>query len=98
MAQQRHRVGAPPSGVGVREVLADVAQSRRTQEGIGDGMGYHVGIGVPGEAAPVEPDAAKDQRSARASSLKRCTSKPCPTRMVIGTPAARRPRPGHEGG
>ena len=46
MAQQRATVGALEPRVGVREVLADVAQRRRAEQRIGQGVQQHVAVGV----------------------------------------------------
>jgi hypothetical protein len=45
--QQRTRIGALELRVGVREVFADIAQRGRAQQGIGDRVQQHVGIGWP---------------------------------------------------
>ena len=46
MSQQRATVGALEPRVGVREVLADVAQRRRAEQRIGQGVQQHVAVGV----------------------------------------------------
>jgi len=46
VAQQHHRVGPAPSIVGIRKVLADVAQSGRAQQCVGARMRDHIGITV----------------------------------------------------
>ena len=51
-------------GVAGREVVADVGQAEGTEDGIGDGVAEHVGIGVAVEAVGVRDfDAAEDQRA-----------------------------------
>jgi hypothetical protein len=47
-------------------VPAQVAQPRRAQQRIGDGVGQHVGVGVSRETpGMVEPHTAQDQRPSR---------------------------------
>ena len=61
----RSRSPSSPSqfGVGVGEMLADVAQPRRAEEGVGDGVQDDVGVGMAEQAAGVvDPDPAQDQR------------------------------------
>ena len=52
-----------PRGVGVGIMLADVAQRRGAEQGVGDGVQHDVGVGVADQAARlVDPDASQDQR------------------------------------
>ena len=65
-AQQVDRVGPGPRRVGVGEVLADVAQPGRAQQRVGDRVGDHVGVAVPGRPALArERHAAEDERTVR---------------------------------
>ncbi len=49
--------------VGVREMLADVAEGRSAQQGIGHGMEHDVGVGMAEQTSGmVDPDPAQDQR------------------------------------
>ena len=50
MAEQRSTVGTAPARVRIRKVLADVSQRQRAQDGVGDGMQQHVGIGMTRQA------------------------------------------------
>ena len=43
-AQQKLAVGVTEALIGRREVLADVTQRGRTEDGVGDGVEQHVGI------------------------------------------------------
>ena len=45
--QEDQAVAALPAGVGIGEVHPDVAQRRRSENGVGDGVRQHVGVGVP---------------------------------------------------
>ena len=49
-AQQLEAVGAGEGGIGVGEVLADVAEAGGAEERIGDGVGDRVGVAVAGQA------------------------------------------------
>ena len=65
VAQQRHRVGVAPQLVGVGEVLADVAEPGRAEQGVDDRVGEDVGVGVACEAALAgDLDPAQDQPAA----------------------------------
>ena len=82
-AQQADRVGARQRGVGVGEVLADVAQAGRAEQGVGDRVGDDVGVAVarPGPARRgTRPRRARGGRAG--SSENGWTSKPCPTRSA----------------
>jgi transposase InsO family protein len=62
MAQQLQRVGVPVALVGVREVLADIAEPGGPEQRIDDRVRENVGIGVPVEAALLrDRDAAEHQ-------------------------------------
>ena len=50
MAGQLQAVGPGIFGVGIREVLPDVAQSRCAQHSVHDGVGQHVGVGMAQQA------------------------------------------------
>ena len=50
-AQQLEAVGPGQRGVGVGEVLADVAEPGGAEQRVGDGVGDDVGVAVAGEAA-----------------------------------------------
>ena len=64
--QQVDAVGPGPRGVGVGEVLADVAEPGRAEERVGDGVGDHVGVAVAGQAALAgERHAAEHERPPR---------------------------------
>ena len=63
LAQQLDRIGPRQRRIGVREVLADVAEPGRPEQGVGDGVGDGVAVAVPDEAGqPGERAAAEDQR------------------------------------
>ena len=47
LGQQPRAVRVAPCGVGVGIVLADVAQRRRAEQGVGHGVADDVGVGVP---------------------------------------------------
>jgi hypothetical protein len=52
-------------GILIREHLPDVAGGRRAQEGVGDGVGDRITIGVSVQmGVGGNPDATEDQRSA----------------------------------
>ena len=52
-------------------MLADVAQGRGAQEGVGDGVQHHVGVGVAEQAAGVvDPHAAQDQGASLHQSMR----------------------------
>jgi hypothetical protein len=53
VADESLAIGTLPSRVGIFEVLADVAQARSTQEGVTQGMQYHVPVRVRDDAARV---------------------------------------------
>ena len=61
-AQQVDRVGVAPGLVVVGEERADVALAGGAEQGVDHGVGEHVGVGVPGEAARViDLDPAEDE-------------------------------------
>ncbi len=62
--QQLHAVGAAPGRVGVGEQAAEVAQPGGAEQGVGHGVGDHVGVAVAGQARAVEGHAAEDQPAA----------------------------------
>ena len=50
--------------VRVGEMLSDVAEGRRAQQGIGDRVADRIAVGMPGKAGlAVEPDAAEPERT-----------------------------------
>src|SRR5262249_15270231 len=59
------RVGARPTLIGVRKVLADVAQAGGAEQGIGDRVRDHVGVAVAGETALVGKLASAEDQSPR---------------------------------
>src|SRR5450830_320426 len=64
-AQQGARVGAGEHGVGVRKMLADVAQGGGAQHGVDDGVQQDVGVRVAEQAEAVgNGDAADDELAA----------------------------------
>ena len=65
--RSRSMLSAPAQrGVGVGEVLADVAEPGGAEERVGDGVGDHVGVAVAGQAALAgERHAAEDERPLR---------------------------------
>ena len=71
-AQQLDRVGVAPALVGVREVLADVAEAGRAEQRIDDRVGKDVGVGVARQAAlgVRHLDAAEHQRAARLEAVR----------------------------
>src|ERR1051325_2975558 len=64
LGEQGEAVGIAIALVGVREVLADVAESRGAEQRVDQGMRQHVRVGVPAEATRGARDlhAAEDQR------------------------------------
>ena len=61
-AQQGARVGTLELRIGVGEMAADIAQGRRTEDGVGDRVQQHVGVGVAQQAQVVRDlHAADDQ-------------------------------------
>ena len=48
-AQQVDAVGARERGIGVGEVLADVAEAGGAEERVGDRVGHRIGVAVPGQ-------------------------------------------------
>src|SRR3546814_8656432 len=67
-AEQLDAVGPRVGGVGVREVLTDVTQARRTEQGVDHGVGDDVGIAVAREARHASEDHAAEHRSAEHTS------------------------------
>ena len=91
VAQQRHRVGVLPQLVGVREVLADVAEPGRAEQRVDDRVREHVGVGVAREAALAgDLDAAEDQRPPVREAM-RVDADPAAHAQPIGS--SRRSRP-----
>ena len=66
LAQQVHAVGPFPGRVRVGEVAAQVAESHRAEDGIGQGMADGVGIAVPAQPpCPLNDDAPQHQGPVR---------------------------------
>ncbi len=64
--KQREAVGPFEFGGGVGEMLPDVAESGSSENGVGDGMGDHVGIAVATKAGTVvERDATEHEPAFR---------------------------------
>ena len=62
--QQHDRVGTAKRGVGVRKMRANIAQRRRAQQRIGDGVQQHIGIGMAQQAGAVgDTHTAQHQRA-----------------------------------
>ena len=62
LCQQRDRIRACELGVGIREVVADVAERRRAEQRVGDRVAQRVGIRVAEQAVAVRDlDAAEDE-------------------------------------
>ena len=49
IGEDAHRVGSFPLRVGVGIVLTDVTETGSAEQGVGDGMGDHIGVAVPDE-------------------------------------------------
>ena len=65
MAGQHQAVSPGIFGVGIREVLPDVAQSRCAQHSVHDGVGQHVGVGMAQQALLIRDlHTAQDQLAA----------------------------------
>lgn len=63
--KEDERVAVLPLGVGIGEVEADVAKGGGAEEGVCDGVGEDVGVGVAIEAEVTgDGDAAEDERAA----------------------------------
>ena len=63
--QEQPRVGVLPARVGVGVGVADVAEAGGAEQGVGDGVQHHVGVGVADQPARVlDRHAAEDQRPA----------------------------------
>src|SRR5579872_6473242 len=62
--EQLGRIRAGPLGIGVRIPLADIAESGRTQQSVGDRVQQHVRVAVADQAAlKLNRYAAKDELS-----------------------------------
>ena len=71
--QELEAVGAFPARIGIGKMHADVAESGRAQQCVGDGVRKHVGVGVAFQPKFArDGDAAQDQRAAR----RRCGGRP----------------------
>ena len=65
-AQQLDRVGAGQRRIGVGEALADVAETGRAEQRVGDGVGDGVAVAVPDETGHIgEHAAAEHERPLR---------------------------------
>ena len=70
LAQQMLAVGVSEALVGGREVLADVAERRRAEDRVGDGVQQHIGVGMPFQPPIVRDlDAAEDQAASRREAM-----------------------------
>ena len=62
VGEQDEGVGVLVGGIGVGEELADVARAQRAEDGVGEGMGEDVSVGVPEKArGMLDVDAAQDE-------------------------------------
>src|SRR5215207_8069585 len=62
LAQQMLAVSVSEALIGGREVLADVTERRRAEDGVGDGVEQHIGVRMPFQPPIVRDlDAAEDQ-------------------------------------
>ena len=69
VGQDVHAVGPLPPRVGVGSVTTEVAETGRTEHGVGDGVGHGVGVAVPVErpgAVTGDDHPTEDQRTVRA--------------------------------
>ena len=76
-------VGAVPARIAVREMLADVAQARGTQQRIDQRVQQHVAVGMRHDARGCAR-CARRRASTASPGPKACTSIPDPTFSVIG--------------
>jgi len=51
LCQHTRAIGSLPARVGIGVMLSNIAEAGGTQNGIGDGMTHHVGVGVPNQPA-----------------------------------------------
>ena len=80
LCQETRAIGSLPLGIGIRVMLSNVTQAGSTQEGVGDGMTHHVGVGVSHQSrgwAILSPPSIRGRPS-----LNRCVSCPMPTRTL----------------
>ena len=71
LRQKPGAVQPTPLRIGVRVMLADIAQAGRPQERIGHRVADHVGVGMPDQAARVlDPEPSQDQRPPLAQSMR----------------------------
>src|SRR5215211_97157 len=69
-AQQMLAVGIPEALVAGREVLADIAERRRAENRVGDGVEQHIGVRMPLQSPVVRDlDAAEDQAAPRRKAM-----------------------------
>ena len=93
--EETHGVRAPVGRVGVGEVLAEVSQTRRSQEGVGHGVGQDVGIGMAQETPLVgnrhatEADRALPAESVHVEAEARSVHHPDPLASRIAAATAR---------
>src|SRR5262249_47473207 len=65
VAQEDERIASFPARVGIGEMHADIAEGGGAENGIGDGVGQHVGVGVSGEPGFIgDGEAAETEGSA----------------------------------
>jgi hypothetical protein len=76
LAQQHEAVGPRERGIRVGEVLADVAQPGRAEQGIRGGVRQHVGVAVADQAALGGEDDPAQHEDPPGSSLKAWMSNP----------------------
>ncbi len=79
MSQKLQTPRSLPLLIGVGEVHADIAQCRRAQDGIGNGMRQHIGIGVTVQAELARNRSHRQEMRGRPATI-RWTSQPSPLR------------------
>jgi len=80
LTQHIRRLSAAIGLVGIRKHLADIAERRRAEQGIGDRMQQHVGIAMSNRVLVMRNVDAASRSGPPASN--RCVSCPIPTRMT----------------
>ena len=71
LREQRHRVGVAPALVGVGKVLTDIAEPRRAEQRVGDGVREDVRVGVARETELVlDLDPSEDETTARGEAMR----------------------------
>src|ERR1039457_4348383 len=70
MRQKPQTAGTPPLGIGVGEVHADIAEGGGSQDGVGDGVGQYVSVGMAFKAeVGGDSDTSEDQRTVRGETV-----------------------------